>query len=112
MGKKGAKATSAAASIAAEMVEALRPVGEVTSKSMFGGYGIFESGTMFVLINSNAQVFFRTDATNRPRYEEAGSNQHKPMPYFEVPADVLEDDSTLIEWAEEASQVAHAAKKK
>jgi TfoX/Sxy family transcriptional regulator of competence genes len=34
------------------------------------------------------------------------------MPYFEVPADVLEDDSAIIEWAEEAAQVAHATKKK
>jgi|AP95_1055475.scaffolds.fasta_scaffold122137_1 DNA transformation protein len=112
MGKKGAKATSAAASVAAEMVEALRPVGEVTSKSMFGGYGIFESGTMFALVSPEAELFFRADDQSRKRYEDAGSSQHKPMPYFEVSADVMEDDSTLIEWAEEAAQVAHAAKKK
>lgn len=111
MGKKDAKATSAAGSMAAEMVEALRPVGEVTSKSMFGGYGIFDSGTMFALINADAQLFFRVDDTNRQRYEAAGSGQHKPMPYFQVPADVLKDESALIEWAEEAAQVAHTAKK-
>jgi len=86
--KKGARATSAAASVAAEMVEGLRPVGDVTSKSMFGGYGIFESGVMFALINSDAQFFFRTDDSNRQKYEDAGSSQHNPMPYFEVPADV------------------------
>ena len=112
MGKKGAKTTSAAGKIAQEMVEALQPVGEVTSKSMFGGYGIFESGTMFALVSPEAELFFRADDRSRQRYEDAGSSQHKPMPYFEVPADVLEDGTTLIQWAEEAVQVAHAAKKK
>ena len=112
MGKKGTKTTSAAGTIAQEMVEALNPVGDVTSKSMFGGYGIFESGTMFALVSAEAQLFFRADDETRKRYEDAGSIQHKPMPYFEVPADVLEVDSTLVEWAEEAAQVAHAAKKK
>jgi len=112
MAKKSEKQASAAASVTAEMVEALRPVGEITSKSMFGGFGIFESGTMFALVNAKAQLHFRADATMRTRYENAGSTQHKPMPYFEVPADVLDDDSLLVEWAEEATRVAHAAKKK
>ena len=79
---------------------------------MFGGYGIFENGTMFVLIDRQATLFFRADSTTMSRYEEAGSKQHNPMPYFEVPQAVADDYSAFIEWAKEALEVAHAAKNK
>ncbi len=111
MGTKGAKQSSQAAVVAAETVEALSSVGQVTSRAMFGGFGIFESGTMFALINSEGRLFFRVGTHTRERYENAGSRQHKPMPYFEVPVDVLDDDVNMIEWAREAAQAAHAAKK-
>lgn len=110
MGKTGAKKSSAAAVAAAEMLEVLRPAGVVSSRSMFGGFGLFESGTMFALLDSDGRLFFRVDSSTQARYEDAGSQQHNPMPYFEVPVDVLDDDSQLLEWAREAAQVAHAAK--
>jgi len=112
MGKKGAKQTESVKEFTAEMVEALTPVGEVSSRSMFGGYGIFESGVMFVLIDSAGKMFFRADDSTQGRYEELGSERHNPMPYFEVPSSVFEDYSTFIDWAKEAAAVAHAAKKK
>ncbi len=112
MGEKGAKQKSKTAEFTAEMVEALTPVGDVRSRPMFGGYGIFENGTMFALINREGTLFFRADSTTKSRYEEAGGKQHNPMPYFEVPQAVAEDYSTFIDWAKEASEVAHAAKKK
>jgi TfoX/Sxy family transcriptional regulator of competence genes len=96
----------------AEMVEALTPVGEVHSRPMFGCYGIFENGTMFVLIDRYGTLFFRADSTTKSRYEAAGSIQHNPMPYYEVPREVADDYSTFIDWAKEASEVAHAAKKR
>jgi TfoX/Sxy family transcriptional regulator of competence genes len=34
------------------------------------------------------------------------------MPYFEVPDAVADDYSEFIEWAKQAAQVAHSAKKK
>ncbi len=112
MGKKGAKTNLQAAQFKDEIVEMLLPVGEVTSRSMFGGFGIFESGDMFAIIDSSARLYFKADATTKARYEAAGSEQHKPMPYFEVPADVAENRASLIEWATEATNVAHASRKK
>ncbi len=106
------KKRPALAEFTAEMVEALTPVGDVRSRPMFGGYGIFENGTMFVLIDRNGTLYFRADSTTKSRYEAAGSEQHNPMPYFEVPQAVADDYSTFIDWAKEASEVAHAAKKK
>jgi TfoX/Sxy family transcriptional regulator of competence genes len=48
------------------------------------------------------------DDTSRPRYEEAGSEQFMNMPYWSVPADLLEDRDELQEWAAEAVAVGHA----
>ncbi len=110
MGKKGAKISSVAAIAAADMLEALRPAGDISSRSMFGGFGLFESGTMFAIVDSGGRLYFRVDSSTRARYENAGSQKHRPMPYFEVPVDVLDNDSQLLEWAREAAQVAHAAK--
>lgn len=111
MGDKGARQTESAKEFTAGMVEALTPVGEVRSRPMFGGFGIFESGTMFVLIDSTGRMFFRADEATRSRYEELGSEQHRPMPYYEVPKSVVADYSTFIEWANEAVAVARKAKK-
>lgn len=65
---------------------------------MFGGHGIFEEDKMFALIDSKGRLFFKTDDTNRLKFEEAGSEKHSKMPYFSVPEDVLEDDDVLKEW--------------
>lgn len=112
MGKKGAKQSGAAAAFKDQVVETLNTVGDVTSRSMFGGFGVFESGAMFAIVDSTARLYFRADDSTRGRYEAAGSAQHRPMPYFEVPAEVAVDETALIEWASEAAQVAHANKKK
>lgn len=112
MGKKGARNNAAAAAFKDDVAERLRPVGDVTSKSMFGGFGIFESGNMFAIVDSEARLYFKADASTKVRYEAAGSVQHKPMPYFEVPAGVAEDEASLIEWAAEAVNVARATSKK
>jgi DNA transformation protein len=109
---KSAEKSPSIKEFTAEMVEALTPVGDVRSRLMFGGYGIFENGTMFALIDSKGSLFFRADSSTKSRYIEAGSKQHNPMPYFEVPDAVADDYSEFIEWAKQAAQIAHSAKKK
>ena len=91
----------------------LGPIKGVTNKTMFGGYGIFHDGEMFALIKGTG-LFFKVDATNRPDYEKAGSKQYKPMPYYQVPAEVLGDTAKLLDWACVSMRIAHApaAKKK
>ena len=63
----------------------------VSSRAMFGGYGIFHTDRMFALI-AGSRLYFKVDDSNRESFENAGSPQFKPMPYYEVPADVLEDN--------------------
>jgi DNA transformation protein len=74
-------------------------LGDIRAKKRFGGYGIFEGDRMFALIDSSGRVFFKVDATNQARFEDAGSEKHARMPYFSVPEKVLGDDGLLEEWA-------------
>lgn len=96
-----------------EVTERLASSGGVTSRAMFGGYGIFHEGDMFALV-SKASLYFKVDDSNLAAYERAGSQRFKPMPYYEVPADVFEDTDKLTDWARTSIAVAHAlaAKKK
>ena len=85
MGKKGAKHTQKATETCQQTVRVLAGIGEITSRKMFGGYGIFESGVMFALVNSAGKLHLKVDDSNISRFKEAGSNSHGKMPYYDVP---------------------------
>ena len=94
------------------VMELLSPLEEVTSRAMFGGYGIFHQGIMFALI-SDSTLYFKVNDSNRAAYEEAGSKPFPhSMPYYEVPASVLEDTALFHDWATTAIAVGHATAKK
>lgn len=91
--------------------EMLTPLGPVTVRAMFGGFGIYLDGRMFGLIAGNT-LFLRSDDGNRAAYEAAGMGPFKPwpdkpmtMPYHEAPPDLLENRDELCRWGREA----HAA---
>jgi DNA transformation protein len=94
-------------------MQKLEPLGDVQSRAMFGGYGIFHQGLMFALISEDV-LYFKVTDENRQRYEKAGSApfQHG-ISYWEAPVEVLEDDIKLQEWAGISIKIAHeiAAKK-
>ncbi len=106
MGEKGSKRTGEAKASAGELVTALQPLGDVTSKGMFGGYGVFIDGQMFAIVDSAGDWYLKADDSTAPRFEAAGSAKHGRMPYWSVPADVAGDDALLLEWAGEAAAVA------
>jgi DNA transformation protein len=110
MGNKGVKLTNASTQAAEDLQSKLSALGDVTIKKMFGGYGIFESGKMFALVDSGGTVFFKADETNRERFEKAGSQKHARMPYFKVPDQVLSKDTDLLEWAQTSIVIARNAK--
>ena len=85
----------------------LAPLGEFSSRAMFGGWGIFSEARMFALMNG-ARLYFKVDDSNRAAYVAAGSERFSPMPYYEVPADVLEDDEALRTWLDAALEVARS----
>jgi DNA transformation protein len=75
--------------------ECFSPIVAADYRKMFGGIGIFDDGTMFALITSDDELFFRVDDRTRPGFEAAGSGQFMSMPYFSSPADALEDRGAL-----------------
>ena len=94
------------------IMEELSPIGDIKSRAMFGGYGIFHEGLMFALISADT-LYFKVNDSNRYSYEKAES---KPFPhgisYWEVPTEVLEDNVKLHEWANISIRIAHEAAKK
>ncbi|MBI9044791.1 MAG: TfoX/Sxy family protein, partial [Anaerolineaceae bacterium] len=79
-------------------------------KKMFGGYGVFEAGKMFAMIDKEGCVFFKADESNIKWYEDAGSKKHARMPYFEVPEELLADETALKKWAQASITVSKKAK--
>ena len=97
------------------VLEQLAPAGRVTPRAMFGGVGLYLDGLFIALIDDDA-LYFKADESTRKRYEVAGSkpfcpypdHPDKPMGYWQVPAEVLEDPVELAAWAREAMGVALA----
>ena len=111
MGKQGAKLSQDATSSYEQVVQLLAPLGDVSGRKMFGGYGIFESSAMFALVNSQGELFLKVDDSNRSRFDDAGAKQHGKMPYFQVPQEVMEEEDTLRQWAKISIEIAHSSKK-
>ncbi len=82
------------------MVEKLGSIKGITSKAMFGGFGIFKDGAMFCIVDKNGQYYFRANETNMADFENEGSVKHSRMPYYIITDDVFNDHEKLLIWAE------------
>jgi len=107
MGKKGDRLGSDSEAFQVQAVSKLAPLGGVTSRKMFGGFGIFHDGAMFGIV-SGTSLFLKVDDTNIAEYQDAGSKQHAPMPYYAVPETIYARKASLHRWALKAIGVAHA----
>lgn len=92
----------------------------VTSRPMFGGFGIYKDGIFFALIDQD-NLYFKVDETTRKDFENAGSKQFTyPMKdrklsrlnYWELPESIIEDREELEKWVEKSVKVATNSKKK
>lgn len=99
------------------VLDQLSRVRQLRAKAMFGGVGLYSDDTFFGILASDV-LYFKVDDINRTQYEKAGSKPFKPypdrsmtMPYYDVPAAVVEDVATLTDWARQSVAVARAAKK-
>jgi DNA transformation protein len=110
MGTKGAKDSTVGRAAAEALVDDLQSLGAVTSKRMFGGHGIFHDGTMFAIVDSTGGCFLRSDAATTRCFEERGSAKHDRMPYWQIPDAVRDHEATLLSWAQQSVEIAHAAK--
>ena len=92
------------------VLDQLAALRRVTSRPMFGCFGLY-SGEDFFAIIDEGRLYFCTDESTRPAFRAAGMKTfHALKSYYEVPIDVLEDDVELCKWARAAVAV-HRRKK-
>ena len=105
MGTKGEQHTGDAKISAEFFCERLSRIAGITSKKMFGGYGIFHEGKMFALVNSSGQVYLKSDDTIMSKFDQVGAQSHGKMPYFSIPESVFNDPEILVNWAQESIDI-------
>lgn len=101
------------------VLDQLAPLGEVTAKHMFGGFGLYHADAFFGVLDGT-RMYLRVDDANRPEFETRGMGPFEYAPgqvmrgYFEVPPEVLDDDAELSRWSRDAVEASRraAAKKK
>ena len=104
---KGSTETMTDRTLHDRVLARLLPLGEVTSRPMFGGWGIYWEGSIFA-IQYQDRLYFKVDEHSKDEYVAKGMGQFRPnerqtlKSYYEVPPDVLVDSEALLSWAREA----------
>ncbi len=102
------------------MKEQLAPMGALTSRSLFGGHGIYLDGTCFAIVDDDV-FYVKVDDHTRPDFEEHGlgpftyskkDGNTASMSYYPLPAEILDDRELLINWSRTAYEVALRANAK
>ena len=98
--------------------EQLGFLGRISTKSIFGGIGIFVDERLLGIVMDD-KLYLHTDATNLGVYQERGMQQFKPYPnafdlttdHHQVPAEIVDDPKQLKVWGEQALAAAIEAAK-
>jgi DNA transformation protein len=99
------------------VLEQLASLPSLRPNRMFGGIGLYSDGVFFGLIDDDT-LFFKTGESNIAPYRDRNMPRFMPFPdrpdavlgYHQVPADVIEEAETLVEWARRSLEVALAAR--
>jgi DNA transformation protein len=93
------------------VLDQLELAGGATCRAMFGGHGLYRGGRFFGIIH-RGRLYFKIDEASLPDYRAQGMECFRPnerqklTSFYEVPADVLENQSQLVEWAARAVSAA------
>ncbi len=104
------------------LVELMRPWGDVTAKSMFGGWGLYREGLFFAIVADDV-LYLKTDDETRAAFEaqhlepfvfKTKDGTGTAMSYRRAPDEALENPEEMARWARLAYEAAlrAAAKKK
>lgn len=102
------------------MNEVFAGIDGITSKPMFGGWGIYQDGVFFALI-SKGELYSKVDENNQADYEKLGSKPfvytgHKgkdvTMSYWLLPEEIMENREELEKWIEKSVEASKESKKK
>ena len=96
------------------VLEQLSALRDLYPRSMFGGIGLYSDGVFFGIVAGDV-LYLKVDESTRHDYEQAGSRAFQPyadrpvtMMYYSVPLAILEDATSLVQWARRAIAVAEA----
>lgn len=91
----------------------------ITSRAMFGGYGIYKDGLIFAIIAED-QIYFKVGDSNKADYEainsqpfvyEQGNHKKTTMSYYEIPEEILTNPEEVEQWVAKAWEVSQAKRK-
>ena len=103
------KKSAPTADFVAHVVEAMRDLGPVEAKRMFGGWGLYHDGVFFALV-MRGTLYLKTDAKNRAEFDarkleaftfEKGGETIVTA-YRAAPDAALEDRRVMARWAKSA----------
>lgn len=85
------------------LTEQMSPLGEITTRAMFGGYCLYCDGIVFALV-ANQSLFLKADDGNRGDFDARGLKAFQPfegpetMSYYEAPPEIFEDPEAMKQW--------------
>ena len=88
------------------VLENLRAFGPVTTRRMFGGWGIYRDGVFFALIAEDT-LYFKSDDESHDQFVRASpgpftfvkKGERIVTHYYAVPEDAFEDAEVMAKWA-------------
>jgi DNA transformation protein and related proteins len=86
------------------VLDQLKELPGVTSRAMFGGYGVYQAEGFFGIIHQG-RLYFKTNDRTRPAYVRKGMKPFRPnakqtlKTYYEIPVEIIEDGEQLTTWA-------------
>ena len=89
------------------VLDQLRDFDEVSDRAMFGGHGLYWREVFFGIVYKS-RLYLKTDETTQEQYVALGMKPFQPnakqtlRSYYETPADVVENDEKLCQWARQA----------
>lgn len=88
----------------AHVLERLTPLGMLEVRRLFSGLSLYCDGAIFALV-FREQIYIKVDDETRAAFEAEGMEPfqpregRKPMPYYTLPDQALDDDEALRDWA-------------
>ena len=97
--------------------ELLAPLGEVRSRRMFGGYGLYVDD-VFVAIIAGETLYLKVDEQTRPQFEAAGCRcfeydargKRQALGFWTVPPEAMDSPRLMQPWARLALEAALRAR--
>lgn len=98
--------------------EVFEDFGEITTRKMFGGYGIYHAGLMFALVEDEV-LYLKADDTSRhhfesrvlPPFQYTKKAKVIKLSYYLAPEEIYEDRKAAAIWARRAYAAALGAKR-